>query len=412
MNVFRHELKKIWNPRILLLIAALAVLVGFTILRGLLDSYESLGTHGIYGSYQRELFERYGDTLEPEEWTEYDVPGRKAALEAKMNALIEGDPRFAEYGVHDYREYRAFVDRSTEGMSDRQLGQFLEAAGDMRDILSLRRDGQTLDEWYASPEMRMQALYALERTYAEYGPALQTIIARDERPVVVEAAGQLLKRHNDSLIRADLCETVSMYAATVGVFGIAATLLLTGVPLASDRARKIHLIQYSSRIGRRILFVQGAAMLASGFAVSLLSIALGSVPLIAAGMGDYAHASIQSFTYFEMGLYDIPFGRYALILAGMIALLCAVSAGFAFILAKFSANLITMLIKLVPTGIALSGLAVLALSRAFSYNNLLFSDVLRGRVAMPEPILCAVLAGIGLAGALWVALREKKTDVG
>ena len=153
-------------------------------------------------------------------------------------------------------------------------------------------------------------------------------------------------------------------------------------------------------------------MLASGFAVSLLSIALGSVPLIAAGISDYAHASIQSFTYFEMGLYDIPFGRYALVLAGMIVLSCAASAGFAFILAKCSANLITMLIKLVPTGIALSGLAALAISRAFSFDNPLFSDVLLGRVAMPEPILCAVLAGIGLAGALWVARREKKADVG
>lgn len=99
MSLFRHELKKIWNPRILLLIAALAVLVWFTILRGLLDSYESLATHGIYGAHQRELFERYGETLEPEEWAAYDVPGRKAALEAKMNALIASDPRFAEYGV-------------------------------------------------------------------------------------------------------------------------------------------------------------------------------------------------------------------------------------------------------------------------------------------------------------------------
>ncbi|OWR31180.1 hypothetical protein CDO73_08570 [Saccharibacillus sp. O23] len=411
MNLFRHELKKIWNPRILLLIAALAVLVWFTMLRGLLNSYESLGTHGGYGSHQRELFERYGDTLEPEEWAAYDVPGRKAALESEMNALIADDPRFAEYGVRDYREYRAFAERSTEGMNDRQTAQFLEAAGDMQDRLSLRRDGQTLDEFYASPQIQMQTLEALESAYAEYGPTLQTIIARDERPVVVEAAEQILKRHNDSLIRVDLCETVSMYAATIGVFAIAATLLLTGVPLARDRARNIYLIQYSSQTGRRILFVQGAAMLASGCAVSLLSIVIGSLPLIAAGMGDYAHASIQSFTYFEMGLYDMTFGRYALVLAGMIVLMCAASAGLAFILAKFSANLITMLIKLVPTGIALSGLAVLAISRAFSFHNILFSGVLRGRVAMPEPILCAALAAIGLAGALWVALREKKADV-
>lgn len=412
MNLFRHELKKIWNPQILLLIAALAVLVWFTLLRGLLDSYESLGTHGIYGAYQSELFELYGDTLEPEEWTEYDAPGRKAALEAEMNALIAGDSRFAEYGVRNYREYRAFADRGTEGMNDRQIMQFRKAAGEMQDKLSLRRDGQTLDEFYASPQMRMKTLEALESAYAEYGPTLQTIVARDERPVVVEAAGQILKRHNDSLIRVDLGETVSIYAATVGVFGIVATLLLTGVPLARDRARGIHLIQYASRTGRRILIHQGAAMLASGCAVSLLAISLGCFPLIAAGMGDYAQASIQSFTYFEMGLYDMTFGRYAIILAGMIVLLCAASAGFAFILAKFSADLITMLIKLVPTGIALSGLAALAISRAFSFDNLLFSDVLRGRVTMPEPLLCAVLATIGLAGALRVAMREKVADAG
>ncbi|OWA35371.1 hypothetical protein B9G55_12045 [Saccharibacillus sp. O16] len=415
MHLLRHELKKIWNWRVLALLAVLAALVWSLPLRESAAGYDSMRTHGGYGSYQRELFQRYGNTLEPEEWADYDVPGKIAAVQAETDALIAKSELFAKQGIHNYAQYLAFVDRDTSGLDDAELERFMKITQDMRDQLSLRYDGQTLDEFYASPQMRMMALKALASAYGnpddEY--RLQSFIQRDERPVVVQAAREILSRRNSSLIRVDLVESASMYAATVGVFSLVATLLLVTLPLSTDRTRQVHLMQYSSRTGRRILRIQGAAMLISSLIVSILSIALGAIPLLAEGAAEYRHASIQQcFSFFDMGLYDLTFGQYAMILCAMIMLLTVGTAAFVFILTRFSANLMTLLIKIVPLGLALSGIAVLTIYQAFSSNNLLFSAVLRGRIVMPEPLLCAIIAGAGLLGAWWVTCREKHVDVG
>ncbi len=394
----------------LALIAALAVLIWFSMLSEFADSYDSLSTHGIYGSYQREMFGLYGETLEPEELTDYDIPGKKAAIHAEMDALIAGDSLFAKHGIRNAEEYQAFADRDTEGLGEEKRMEFFETVNQMISRLSLSDDKQTLDEWYTSPQIRLQTLEALEQTYADYESFLQIYIDRDERPVVVQAARQILEQRNDSLIRHDLSSSVSLYAAVVGVFSIASTLLLTAVPLSRDRMQNMHQVHYSSRIGRRILKIQAAAMCVSGCALSLLLIALSAVPLLAAGVGDYGNVSILSFTLTDMVLYEITFGPYTLFLAGMIVLLSIAAACFAFVLARFSSNLMTMLIKLVPVGIALSGLAVLVLYMTFSYHNLLFSAVLRGRIPMPEPMLCAIVAAAGVLAAVIVLIREKKTD--
>jgi hypothetical protein len=78
VSVFLLELKKIWNWRILLTIAALCVLTWLAFLRDFQDSYDSLLAHGSYGAYQTQMFERYGATLEPDELADFDIPEKKA----------------------------------------------------------------------------------------------------------------------------------------------------------------------------------------------------------------------------------------------------------------------------------------------------------------------------------------------
>ncbi|TMV49918.1 hypothetical protein FE783_10095 [Paenibacillus mesophilus] len=95
----------------------------------------------------------------------------------------------------------------------------------------------------------------------------------------------------------------------------------------------------------------------------------------------------------------------------MIVVLSVGAGCFAFILARFSTNVVTMLIKTVPVGVAVAGIAVLSVNMALSYNNVVFSAIFRGKLDAPEILVCASVAVIGMIGATVVAKREKSVVV-
>ncbi|MFC4305302.1 hypothetical protein [Cohnella boryungensis] len=412
MRIFAYELKKLWNWRILALIVAMSALTWFAFLSEALRSYDSLTTHGIYGSYQNEMFALYGDTLEPEELADYDIPGKRVALISEMDEIISNETIFTENNIYSYAQYEEFVENGySSDLSKEEQEIFSDTLFTMQSKLNYSNSAQTLDEWYASPLIRIQTLEALERTYVDYEASLRSYIDNDSRPVVVRAAEKLLQMHNANLIHYDLSGQFSLYAAVVGVFTVVAIIIFIAPLLTTDRMRKLNLMQYSSTIGRRIFKLQFAATIVSTLALSILLIAAAYIPFLASGAGNYWDAHIMSLTSGQMQLYNITFGQYVLILAGMILALSVGTACFAFILARFSANIVMMMIKAVPVGVAVAGIAVLSVNMALSYNNIVFSNIYRGRFDVPEVIVCGFVAVVGMIAAVVVTIRERYVDL-
>lgn len=412
MRIFAYELRKLWNWRVLALITAIGVLTWFAFLSEALRSYDSLTTHGVYGTYQNKMFALYGDTLESEELADYDIPGKKAALISEMDMIIANETIFAENNIHSYADYEAFAGAgSSSDLNEEERETYYETISEMRSKLDFGDSAQTLDEWYDSPLIKLQTLATLEHTYVDYEASLRSYIDHDSRPVVVRAAEKLLHIRNANLIRYDICNEFSLYAAVVGVFTVIAVIILVAPLLTTDRMRKLNLMQYSSNIGRRIFGLQFAATAVSALALSLLLIATAYIPFLAAGAGDYWDAHIMSLAGQGMQLYNITFGQYTLILAGMILVLSVGAACFAFILARFSANIVTMLIKAVPVGVAVAGISALSVNMALSYDNIVFNTIFRGRFDAPEVIVCGFVAVVGMITAVVVTIREKRVDV-
>jgi hypothetical protein len=412
MRIFVYELKKLWNWRILALIAAIGTLTWFAFLSEALRSYDSLTTHGIYGPYQNEMYALYGDTLEQEELADYDIPGKKTALISKMDEIIANETIFTENNIYSYSEYVEFVENGySSDLSEEEKEIFNDTISTMQSKLDFGNSSQTLDEWYASSLISLQTLKALERTYVDYEASLRSYIDNDSRPVVVRTAEKLLQMRNANLIRYDLCMEFSLYAAVVGVFTVVAVIILIAPLLITDRIRKVNLMQYSSTIGRRIFRLQFAATIVSALALSILLIAAAYIPFLASGAGNYWDAHIMSLAGRGMQLYNISFGQYALILAGMILALSVGTACFAFILARFSANIVMMLIKAVPVGVAVAGIAVLSVNMALSYNNIVFNTIFHGRFDAPEVVVCGSFAVVGMIVVVVISMREKRVDV-
>lgn len=229
--------------------------------------------------------------------------------------------------------------------------------------------------------------------------------------MVVRTAEKLLQMRNANLIRYDLQMTFSLYAAVVGVFTVVAVIILIAPLLTTDRIRKLNLMQYSSTIGRRIFRLQFVATIVSALVLSIILIAAAYIPFLASGAGDYWGTHMMSLAGWGMQLYNITFGQYVLILAGMILALSVGTACFAFTLARFSANIMMMLIKAVPVGVAVAGISVISINMALADNNIIFGTIFHGRFDAPEVILCGFVAVVGLVVGIIISIREKHVDV-
>jgi hypothetical protein len=418
MRIFLCELKKLWNWRIIAVIAALGVLVWFAGLADQLSGYDSLTTHGVYGKYQTELFRLYGETLSPEEFAEYDIPGKIAEAYAEADAIIASEPIFAKYGISGFAAYLEYEDGLTyvvlggQAVITMRNGETVSEGdfADMNALLNGGGNGKTLDDWYNSPANRANCLKQLQRRYADYQTSLAAYIQEDLRPVVARTAERLNQARNANLVRYDLCLTFSAYAAVVGVFAVLAVIIFAAPLLVNDRTRKLNLLQYSSAVGRKIFKIQFAVTAVSAAVLSLVIIAAGYMPFLKAA-GEYRNAHIMALDSNGMWLYNITFGQYALILAAMSLAISVSAACFIFVLARFSTNIVTLMIKAVPVGAAVAALCALAVHTALSYNNIIFTQVFRGRADAPEAIVCGAVTLTGMIAAAVIMAREKRADV-
>jgi hypothetical protein len=416
MRIFLCELKKLWNPRIIAVIAALGVLVWFAVLADWISGYDSLTTHGSYGKYQTEMFDLYGDTLSSAELADYDIPGKIAEAHAEADAIIAAEPIFEKYGISNFEEYLEYTGGVYSFIDDEtfmRMGNGKKISEDeFRVLEALLKGGEeaTIDEHYNSPATRANCLEVLQMRYAEYyDEDLAFVVQNDLRPVVVRAAEKIKRMDNANLIREDLCGGLSSYAAVVGVFAILAVMFFVAPLVANDRIRKLHLLQYSSAVGRRIFKIQFAATAVSAFVLSLVIIAAGYAPYLSAAW-EYRNAHIMAYDVFDMWLYNITFGQYVLILAAMSLAVSIGAACLMFVLARFSSNIVTLMIKAVPVCAACAAVCGIATYYALSFNNVIFNYGFRGRVDAPEAIVCGAVLIIGIIAAVIVMVREKRVD--
>lgn len=393
------------------MIAALAVLVWFALLSEAIREYDSLTTHGIYGAYQQDMFERYGNTLDPEELAEYNIPGKQAAVISELNTIIASEGIFAENDIHNFAEYKSYQSMDQSNMTESEWKHYHDTLLQMESKLDYSSNSQTLDEWYQSPLMRLRSLQALEHTYIKYEPFLRSYISHDTRPVVVRAAENILQMRNASLIHSRLCNIFSLYAAVVGVFCTVAVTLFVALALTTDRMQQINLTQYSSSTGRNTLSIQFAATAISALALTLLLIVAAYIPFLLSGAEDFWHTPILSMISPTMMLYNITFGQYVFVLA-VLTLLLSVSAGcFTLILARFSTNMVTMLVKTVPATLSIAIITFLSINMAFSESNVVFNTIFLGSVAASEFLVCATVVIVGVFAAAVITMREKRVDI-
>lgn len=392
---FWGEVKKIWRWRILLIIAVAGILTWFAFLAPEVRDYNA--NHGnVYGNFQNEMFDKYGVTLSPEELADYDIPGKRARLEEQMNALIAEEPLYAAYGVYTFNDYLTVYSRyDTDSMNDDEMKQY-------------RADRTVMDQKIEDLYGQWLSLDNLEGYYLLFLERNIGMNRNGYSPIITQAEEHYIHTTKRNLTRHAIHDTFSFYAMVTGVFAIIAVMLLAAPLVVTDRRRNITALHYASNVGRSMLSIQSMACLFSGLLLGIL--------LVAISFGAFfllTDASKYGFAYigaFDRGivLYDIMFGAYVAILGGMIMALCVGAAGFTFMLSRYSLNIVTLMLKLIPAGLVIVWIATQSIQYALVTTNPIFNEWFQAKYPMPELIICSLMLLMGIATAVVVNVRERR----
>ena len=100
MRIVFHELKKIWNLKIIGVTVLLSAMVYVAFLSFYIDHFPNNHHSAADFAYSAMLLERYGNTIEPEDFE--DFSRIRDGLLREANSHIAASERLTEIGVYDY----------------------------------------------------------------------------------------------------------------------------------------------------------------------------------------------------------------------------------------------------------------------------------------------------------------------
>jgi hypothetical protein len=135
MRIVINEMKKIWNVRMLLIIALICLLFYLPFMSFHIKYFPNghPATEKVY--YSIELLQRYGPTLEEDEFYEFVMETREK-LVSEIELYIESNSVFVNAGMHSYEDYVRLSEKETHTESERKAYRAL--FGEERDFIGFR----------------------------------------------------------------------------------------------------------------------------------------------------------------------------------------------------------------------------------------------------------------------------------
>ena len=416
MRIILYELKKVWNIKLLAVICAFFVIYSLLAANALIENYPR-GTWLRDVDIAHHLSENYGRMLDIGDYE--DFLKYEETIIQEVNEFISSRQVFADAGILDFDDFQAFqaeIGLLFDTLTDEELMQREIIRGEMGDIIRLR-DGSIIHPNPHEPSMAFRkwidfhnavgkySMNVLKDTewasfidnFITYNPLSEREL---RRAVEIRDSGEMVNIMPYETMR-NTWENFMIFA----YFIIPATLVLVSPLITTDRARKINWLQYSSKQGRGIFAKQFIAVIISAvLATTFFILIFACIYNSATGTAVFWDNGINSFLSNAYYWLSITFGQYCLLMTGIIYLLSVSAAVIAFILSRYSKNIVTLMIKLVPTAVVAIFFLVWIL------EGFLIVYYVEGNILIKMFSLAAVfIAGTGTA--LFIANKEKKIDI-
>lgn len=393
MRIVLYEMKKIWNVKLLLSVAVLCALF-YSMFMGFYIKYFPNGhsdTEEV--DYSIQMTKQYGPTLEADEYAEFIAKTREELI-SQAEAYIKNNPVFSKVGIYTYADYEKVHENqaNTEAESD----AIWTLLGDECDFV----------------QFKLQALNSIEENYHYYPEyALKNAISEATGKKELARLTEIQKKEEyRNIMDGWVIENTVTYTIYLAILAVLAVLVFVSPLIVTDRARNVHLLQYTAKRGRRILKHQLIAVILSAFLMTTaLILSFGAIYSMN-GTWLLWNNGLTSFLNFMATFFwfDITYGQYIVLSIVLLYILCLGAAAIAFVLSRFSQNLITLILKLIPAFGVLGALCFSVFNCTLSSKNALYTGT--GIVGI-EPIICGLVLIAGLAVSFRILRREREVDV-
>jgi len=390
MRIVINEMKKIWNIKILLVVALLCTLFYWLFMSFYIDSFPNGHSTTEEVEYSTELVKRYGLALEENEYTGF-IKETRQKLISEMEMYIKSNPVFADAGIYSYEDYEKVYEK--EELTEAENKAVWTLLGEECDYV----------------RFRMQAINLIESRYKDFPKSLESCISESKNQKEIDRLTSVLTtKEYTNIMDGYVYENTVNYVYYLAIMTILAVLVLVSPLIVTDRSRNVHLLQYTSKYGRKIYKKQLLAVILSAFILTTVLIIIFGAVYGKIGTWIFWNSGLTSFLNFSVFWFDITYGQYTVIYIAFLYILCLGTAAIAFILSRFSKNFITLILKLIPVFAVLTIACKCVFKKLFCTTNLLYRAT--GLIGI-EPIVCSLILIAGISAAYYLVRRERKVDV-
>lgn len=364
MELLKHELKKIWNPLLVLVLILLGVLYYFLFCDFYIDYFNNGAPTKAAFELSAGWAETYGPTLEAEE---------RAVLDEQLHAeyerfaqYVRADDRAAAFGIVDWDIFDVFYQNYFDSVRERG-GEWEE---EKERVIGLIVNNSN----YHEIVFLQRAIEAYDSLGNDIPPNLNYDGIGDSDTLRTKKLVRIGEIKGSDMVHGylpvNVIDNTWSYAARMAVWCILSVILLLSPTLVRDRLRRTRSMQWTSRKGRRIWNTQLLAAGISAIALTALNMVVYTLPFLAQGPLVFKDFRLFSFLWFGIPWVDWTYGRYLIVLAVMIFLMTMTAAGFTVMLSQYSGHYIAMLLKALPLFAVMAYInAGVLLDRSFFFGN-------------------------------------------
>ncbi len=405
--MLKEELKKIWRPGILPVLA----IFGFvfytmfleTAIRIFPDNYGVSSGQGTL-SVTSTLVRKYGTSLSEKNIEKADDWLKELIKDAEQ--YLKSSSAGKKYKLQTYDDYIRFQEKSLtqipEGASADQNEQYADCMrllNEMQGSATDNVDGRiqalrlVLDIWKEKQAFGPDHEISSDNnsfSQKEYEHVKQTFFGKDHLW--------------QNILPWEVPEMISSFTGLVLVWICLSICLLLSPLSVHDRLSRMYPLQYSSRHGRRIVNIQFLSVMLSAFLLTTLNLLLFYLLFARHGTSVFFPCRMYSFLSTPWCWPDWTHGTWRLALTVMCYLISFGVAGVIFFLSRSSANYITLLLKVVPLFAAVTIAGVKIMYCAFYFTNDLYTFT---KIPYIEGFCAAGICAAGMALAGYTILRVK-----
>lgn len=325
MKLIGYELRKIFNPKVLIFLALFHVIFYFLFLEFSFKYFPNGRPNGDVHQVTIQMLGQYGDHMGTEEFE--DFKQQLTDLEQKADQLIKSDPYFKEYRVNSYEEYKQ---KSGEGILPFEVSSYVYNHKERNDLFyGIGARGRLIEQYESKNTAAIMDLNDAQ---------LEKVEQYEQEGIFT------------SLFSYELMQNYTILLGYLQILVLVSSMFLL-IPLyIKDRGNGVIYLQYSSKTGRKHFLIK---WLTAILAVTVLyAIQLSAFFMFYSDEIKSVFYPISINSYFNSWLgpywYDLSFMEFIFITMGLLYVLLLLFTTLTAMISSLARNYVIIIAALVP----------------------------------------------------------------